>query len=273
MPSTAANSSVAQSTPGGEAAGEAGAVEAEAEDDEGGDREERHRRQRLQGAQLGAQVLGEDRREGGAGGGHATAAALADPEPQHLVGLGQVALGVVGDDDAGAAGAGADQRRGPARAPRRRGWSRARRAAAAPARAGRSGRSPAAGASRPRARRPARRRAAPSRRRAAAPRSAPRPASPRDPVQAGVEAQVLAAAEVAVEQRLVAEVADPPAQLPGLAAAARSRARATSPPLGRSRVARIRSSVVLPAPLGPSTTSDSPARELRPTPSSAGRSP
>ena len=38
-----------------------------------------------------------------------------------------------------------------------------------------------------------------------------------DPVQPGVEAQVLAAAEVAVEQRLVAEVADPPAQLPGLA--------------------------------------------------------
>ena len=36
-------------------------------------------------------------------------------------------------------------------------------------------------------------------------------------MQPGVEAQVLAAAEVAVEQRLVAEVADPPAQLPGLA--------------------------------------------------------
>ncbi len=57
---------------GGEAAGEAGAVEAEAEDDEGGDREQRHRRQRLQGAQLRAQVLGEDRREGGARGGHET---------------------------------------------------------------------------------------------------------------------------------------------------------------------------------------------------------
>ena len=52
--------------PGGEAAGELGAVEPEAEDDEGGDREERHRRQRLQGAQLRAQVLAEDRREGGA---------------------------------------------------------------------------------------------------------------------------------------------------------------------------------------------------------------
>ena len=37
---------------------------------------------------------------------------LADPEPQHLVGLGSEALGVVGDEDAGAAGAGADQRPG-----------------------------------------------------------------------------------------------------------------------------------------------------------------
>ena len=102
----------------------------------------------------------------------------------------------------------------------------------------------------------------------------PRLGAPRrDPVQAGVEAQVLAAAEVAVEQRLVAEVADPAAQLPGLARAARSRAPATSPPLGRSRVARIRSSVVLPAPLGPSTTSVSPAASSRPTPSSAVRSP
>src|SRR5215218_5876059 len=34
---------------------------------------------------------------------------LADAEPQHLVGLGQEALGVVGDDDAGPAAAGADQ--------------------------------------------------------------------------------------------------------------------------------------------------------------------
>jgi len=40
---------------------------------------------------------------------------------------------------------------------------------------------------------------------------------PADPVQARLEAQVLAAAEVAVEQRLVAEVADPAAQPPGLA--------------------------------------------------------
>ena len=45
---------------------------------------------------------------------------------------------------------------------------------------------------------------------------APR-ASRADPVQAGVEGEVLAAAEVAVEERLVAEVADPAAQLPGLA--------------------------------------------------------
>src|SRR6185312_6740185 len=60
--------------PRGERAGEAGAVEPEAKDDEGGDGEERHRRQRLQGAQLRAQVLGEDRREGDAGGSHETAA-------------------------------------------------------------------------------------------------------------------------------------------------------------------------------------------------------
>ena len=46
------------------------------------------------------------------------------------------------------------------------------------------------------------------------------------PVQAGVEAQVLAPAQVAVEQRLVAEEADPAARLPGLAAAARARAPA-----------------------------------------------
>jgi hypothetical protein len=39
---------------------------------------------------------------------------------------------------------------------------------------------------------------------------------PLDPVQARLEAQVLAAAEVAVEQRLVPEVADPPPQLPRL---------------------------------------------------------
>ena len=38
-----------------------------------------------------------------------------------------------------------------------------------------------------------------------------------DPVQPGVEGEVLAAAEVAVEERLVAEVADPAAQPPGLA--------------------------------------------------------
>ena len=38
-----------------------------------------------------------------------------------------------------------------------------------------------------------------------------------EPVQAGVEAQVLGAGQVAVEQRLVAQVADPPARPPGLA--------------------------------------------------------
>ena len=96
---------------GGEAAGEAGAVEAEAEDDEGGDGEERHRRQRLQGAQLGPQVLGEDRGEGACDArgscGHRPPAGL---EAQHPVGLGFEALGVVADDDAGAARRRADQR-------------------------------------------------------------------------------------------------------------------------------------------------------------------
>ena len=38
-----------------------------------------------------------------------------------------------------------------------------------------------------------------------------------EPVQAGLEAQVLGAGEVAVAERLVAEVADPPPRLPGLA--------------------------------------------------------
>ena len=40
------------------------------------------------------------------------APAFADAEPQHLVGLGQEALGVVGDDDAGMGAPGADQAAG-----------------------------------------------------------------------------------------------------------------------------------------------------------------
>ena len=40
---------------------------------------------------------------------------------------------------------------------------------------------------------------------------------PAGPVQAGVEGEVLAAGQVAIEERLVAQVADPPPQLPGLA--------------------------------------------------------
>ena len=42
---------------------------------------------------------------------------------------------------------------------------------------------------------------------------------------------------------------------------ASSRGRSTSPEVGRSSVARIRSRVVFPAPFGPSTTIDSPAAE------------
>ena len=195
-----------------------------------------------------------------------TAAASPIPRRSTWSASGRNALGVVGDEDPGAARRRGRSARGPARGPRRRGWSRARRAAAAPARAGRSGRS----ASRWRipaessATRSSARRSIPT----AASSSAIRASAGRalDPVQRGVEAQVLAPAQVAVEQRLVAEVADPAAQLPGLAAAASSPSTRTSPPLGRSSVARMRSSVVLPAPLGPSTTSDSPARQLEADP-------
>ena len=44
--------------------------------------------------------------------GHAADRLAADAEPQDLVGLARVAVGVVGDEDAGAARAGADQRAG-----------------------------------------------------------------------------------------------------------------------------------------------------------------
>ena len=147
-------------------------------------------------------------------------------EPQDLVGVGQVALGVVGDEDAGAAGAGADQRPGELAALGVEVGVGLVEQQQLAARAGRSGRSPAAGASRRRARRPARRRGAPSPTASSSSSIRARRPRARDPVQPGVEGEVLAAAEVAVEERLVAEVADPAAQLPGLAAAARSRAPA-----------------------------------------------
>ena len=47
----------------------------------------------------------------------------------------------------------------------------------------------------------------------------------------------------------------------------------TLPACGRSSVASTRSSVLLPAPLGPNTTSDCPARSDSDTPPSASRSP
>ena len=93
-----------------------------------------------------------------------------------------------------------------------------------------------------------------------------------DAVQARVEAQVLARGELAVEQRLVAEQADPSAyrhDSPGrLLPSTR-----TPPAWGRSSVASTRSSVVLPAPFGPSTTSVWPSRSDSETPASASRSP
>ena len=98
-------------------------------------------------------------------------------------------------------------------------------------------------------------------------------APPSSPVQAGVEAQVLAAAEVAVEQRLVAEVADPPAQLPGLARAARSRARA---PRRRSAAAASPGSAAASScrrRWGRARPASRPAASSKPTPSSAARSP
>jgi hypothetical protein len=69
-------------------------------------------------------------------------------------------------------------------------------------------------------------------------------------VQAGVEAQVLAAAEVAVEQRLVAEEADLAAQLPGLAgqrAAQRPHLAAARPQQGGEDAQQGR----LAGPVGP----------------------
>jgi DNA-binding winged helix-turn-helix (wHTH) protein len=52
-------------------------------------------------------------------------------------------------------------------------------------------------------------------------------------------------------------------------AARRSRTRSPAPPSGRSSVARIRTAVVLPAPLGPRTPSTRPFRATRSTPASA----
>ena len=198
-------------------------------------------------------------------------AAASPIEPQHLVGLGQEALGVVGDDDAGAAGAGADQGAGQLASlgvevgvglVEQQQLRLVQDAAADRQPLAHPGRELGDALLGP-----------PLHPGGGEQLGDPRLAGlARDPVQPGVEAQVLAAAEVAVEQRLVAEVADPAAQLPGLVRE-RAAEHPASPPLGRSSVARIRSSVVLPAPLGPSTTSDCPPATVSPTPSSAVRSP
>ena len=68
------------------------------------------------------------------------------------------------------------------------------------------------------------------------------------------------AGQLAVEQRLVAEEADPPAHRPASSGSSWPRTRAV-PACGRSSVASTRSSVDLPAPLGPKTTSVAPRLE------------
>ena len=92
-------------------------------------------------------------------------------------------------------------------------------------------------------------------------------------VEVGVELQVLAGRQVEVDERVVAEVAD-------LARARRRRRRAAvagrprgCPASGRSRVASMRSRVLLPAPFGPSTARHSPAASSTSTRSTARRSP
>ena len=171
-------------------------------------------------ARAGARVMRAPVARPGVAGRARRRALVGDPPPCERQARSASAspLGVVGDDDAGAARAGADQRLEPARAASASRWEsgsssssssgscRTQRQIAEPLRA-----------SRPRARRPARRRAAPSRRASSSSLDPRLGGLAVEPVQARVEAQVLAAAEVAVEQRLVAEVADPAAQLPGLA--------------------------------------------------------
>ena len=221
MPSTAASRSVTHSTPAARSPSSDAAVEPEAEEHERRDREEQHRRHGLERAQLELEVLAQQR---------------ADRPPHRY---------------SPRTSASVDARRPAPRAPgaRRAGRAPSRRRRGPPPRRGRSARAPAraAAARRPR-RRPGRgwraaRRAAAGPARAARARqiaarwamprlsvrtgSSSRPRRPtrsdqrRRPllghvVQARVEAQVLAHGQVAVEQRLVAEQADPPAHLPRL---------------------------------------------------------
>jgi hypothetical protein len=84
-----------------------------------------------------------------------------------------------------------------------------------------------------------------------------------DPVQLGVEAQVLASRQVAIQQRLVAEVADPPAQLPGLAGerAAEHADLAAARPQQRRQDSQQRR---LARPVGPEHDQRPPGGQLQP---------
>ena len=82
-----------------------------------------------------------------------------------------------------------------------------------------------------------------------------------DPLEPGEQAQVLGHGQAPVERRGLRHPAD------------LARARDTAPASGSRIPARIESSVVLPAPLGPITASSSPARAVNETPRRAARSP
>ena len=264
--------------PRGQLAVDVVALQREVEQHERAEREQHHRRHGLARAQLQPQVLAQQR---GDGAPHAysarTSAALdlaggreqgrpAAAQPEHDVRLGQPVLDVVGDDHARPAGRSAARRPRPRRGPAR---PAARPAAAARARAAPPGRPRRAGASRAST-------CARGRRRAGAIPTASSSSSIRangDVVQPGVEAQVLPRREVAVEQRVVAEEADLPAHRPALARQLAAQHASPSPRCGRSSVARMRSSVVLPAPLAPNTASVCPASSASDTPESATRSP
>ena len=91
-------------------------------------------------------------------------------------------------------------------------------------------------------------------------------------VQPGDVLEVLPHGEVVVEHRLVAEVAD--VNGPGVERAGGvAERRSTVPAVGSSSPAASRSSVVLPLPLCPSSTTRSPAATSRSTGPSAGASP
>ena len=75
-----------------------------------------------------------------------------------------------------------------------------------------------------------------------------------DAVEAAVELEVLERGQLAIDERLVAEVAD--------LGARRARARSI-PSVGCARPAQIRSSVVFPAPFGPVTTRKPPRGRSR----------